>query len=43
MDTILGLLLLVVYIAAVVTLAAAVTLAVIRISPSQSARQPPKT
>jgi hypothetical protein len=43
MDTILGLLLLVVYIAAVVSLAAAVTLAVIRISPSQSAREQPKS
>jgi hypothetical protein len=43
MDTILGLLLLVIYIVAVVSLAAAVTLAVIRISPSQSARQQPKS
>ena len=43
MDTILGLLLLVVYIVGVVSLAAAITLAVIKISPSQSSKQQAKT
>jgi hypothetical protein len=43
MDTILGLLGLAVYIVFVVGLAAAVTMAVIKISPSQSARQQAKT
>jgi hypothetical protein len=42
MDTILGLLGLAVYIVFVVALASAITLAVIRISPSQSARSRPK-
>jgi hypothetical protein len=42
MDTILGLLGLAVYIVFVVGLASAVTLAVVRISPSQSAKQQPK-
>jgi hypothetical protein len=43
METILGLLGLAAYILFVVALASAVTMAVIRISPSQSARQGPKT
>jgi hypothetical protein len=43
MDTILGLIVLVLYIAFVVSLAAAVTLLVIKISPSQSAKQQAKS
>jgi hypothetical protein len=43
METILGLIGLAAYIVAVVGLAAAVTLAVIKISPSQSSRQKAKS
>jgi hypothetical protein len=43
MDAFLGLLGLLVYIAFVVGLASAITYAVIKISPSQSAKQAPKT
>ena len=43
MDSILGLLGLVVYIAFVVGLSAAVTLAVVKISPTKSTPQRPKT
>jgi hypothetical protein len=39
MDTVLGLLLLVVYIVAVISLAAIVTWAVVKISPSKSQKQ----
>ena len=42
MGTVLGLLALAAYIASVVGLASAVTMLVIKISPSQSARQKPK-